>query len=426
MTEEQKKAVAVFRYGVIAEFVGATRLDRGEREALLRQKCARKWQIPASSRTRLSRSTILRWVHRYQEAGSRLEALYPLDRTDQGRVRALDEETSLALLELRRQLPQTTVPELIRLMHQRQLATAATHLSQSTVYRLFHQHRLMGKPSAAPLDRRKFEAELPNDLWQSDVMHGPLLEVGGKQRKCYLIAFLDDHSRLIVHGRFYPSEALAPFMEAFEIALRKRGLPRKLYVDNGSAFRSRQLEYTSASLGIALIHAKPYQPQGKGKIERFFKTVRTQFLPSFAGQTLEAINTAFTRWLEEQYHQRPHSATQQSPLKRFTAKMHCLRTAPQNLSDSFRKTVRRRVNRDRSVVVERRLFEAPVELIGQRVEILYHEHCPEQVEIRSAGLSYGLLRQIDLHVNARVKRDKNGQVELTGAAVTQSGRLWEA
>ena len=75
---------------------------------------------------------------------------------------------------------------------------------------------------------------------------------------------------------------------------------------------------------------------------------------------------------------------------------------------------------------QRGLFEAPVELIGQRVEILYHEHCPEQVEIRSAGLSYGLLRQIDLHVNARVKRDKNGQVELTGAAVTQSGRLWEA
>lgn len=425
MTEEQKKEVAVFRYGVIAEFVGTTRLDRGERERLLRQKCARKWQIPFSGRTRLSRSTIMRWVNRYLEAGGRLEALYPLDRTDQGRVRALDEETSLALVELRRKMPRAPVPELIRLMHQRQLVSAGTHLSQTTVYRFLHQQDLMGKQSAASVDRRKFEAELPNDLWQSDIMHGPLLQVGGKRRKSYLIAFLDDHSRLVPHARFYPSEALAPFMEAFEIALRKRGLPRKLYVDNGSAFRSRQLEYTAAALGIALIHAKPYQPQGKGKIERFFKTVRTQFLPGFTGETLDAINAAFERWLEDHYHQRSHSATSQSPLKRFTAKMQCLRPAPENLADYFRKTVRRRVNKDRSVVVDKRLFEAPVELIGKRVEILYHEHSPEQAEVRCEGTSYGLLRQIDLHVNSRVKRDKNGQIELTGQGAYESGRLWE-
>lgn len=425
MTEEQKKEVAVFRYGIIAEFVGATRLERGERETLLREKCARKWQIPLSSRTRLSRSTILRWVNRYNEAGGRLEALYPLDRTDQGKVRALDEETSLALLELRRQLPRVPVPELIRLMHQRQLATAGTHLSQTTVYRFFHQHGLMGKEPSAPVDRRKFEAELPNDLWQCDILHGPLLQVDGKRRKSYLIAFLDDHSRLIPHARFYPSEALAPFLEAFEAALRKRGLPRKLYVDNGSAFRSRQLEYTAAALGIALIHAKPYQPQGKGKVERFFKTVRTQFLSGFTGESFEAINAALERWLDEHYHQRAHSATGQSPLKRFTAKMQCLRAAPENLSDHFRKTVRRRVNRDRTVVVDKRLFEAPVELIGKRVEILYHEHSPEQAEIRCANRSYGLLRQVDLHVNSRVRRDKNGQVELEGQGVCQSGRLWE-
>lgn len=425
MTEEQKKEVAVFRYGVIAEFVGATRLDRGERERLLRQKCARKWQIPFSGRTRLSRTTIMRWVKRYLEAGGRLEALYPLDRTDQGRVRALDEETSLALVELRRQMPRTPVPELIRLMRRRWLVAPGAHLSQSTVYRFLHQHDLMGKDTAAPVDRRKFEAELPNDLWQCDIMHGPLLEVGGKRRKSYLIAFLDDHSRLVPHARFYPSEALAPFMEAFEVALRKRGLPRKLYVDNGSAFRSRQLEYTAAALAIALIHAKPYQPQGKGKVERFFKTVRTQFLPGFTGETLDAVNAAFERWLQDDYHQRSHSATGQSPLKRFTAKMQCLRPAPENLCDYFRKTVRRRVNKDRSVVVDKRLFEAPVELIGKRVEILYHEHSPEQAEVRCEGTSYGLLRQIDLHVNSRVKRDKNGRIELTGQGAHDSGRLWE-
>jgi putative transposase len=421
MTEEQKIDVAVFRYGVIAEFVGTTRLDRGEREKLLRDKCTRKWQIPYTFRTHISRSTINRWVQRYNEDGCRLEALCPQNRTDQGQVRAIDEETSLAILELRRQQPKTTVPELVRILHQRQLVTTGRSVSQSTVYRFLHQHNLMRQEPAENADRRKFEAELPNDMWQSDVMHGPHLYYDGKQRKSYLIAFIDDHSRLIPHARFYLSEALAPFMEAFQAALGKRGLPRKLYVDNGAAFRSRGLEYTCAALGIALIHAKPYQPQGKGKIERFFRTVRTQFLPSFTGQSLEQINVEFEQWLEQTYHQRRHSSTGQTPLLRFTTKMHCLRASPENLLDYFRKAVRRRVNKDRSVVVDKRLFEAPVDLIGKRVELLYHDQSPEKVEIRFSGQSYGFLNQIDLHVNSRVKRDKNSQIELTGEETTQNG-----
>jgi hypothetical protein len=104
--------------------------------------------------------------------------------------------------------------------------------------------------------------------------------------------------------------------------------------------------------------------------------------------------------------------------------MHCLRVAPDNLMDHFRTTVRRRVNKDRSVIVNRRLYEAPVTLIGKRVEILYHEDTPELVEIRSQGESYGLLRQVDLHVNSRVKRDKNGQVELVGDGAGVGGQLW--
>ena len=427
MTEKQKMEVAVFRYGVITDFVGATRLNQWEREKLLRDKCARKWQIPCSGRTRLSRSTVLRWVRFYSEGNGKLESLCPQDRADQGHGRALDEETSLTLIDLRRQLPKLSVPEFIRILHQRQLVPAGPPLSQTTVYRFLHRNSLMSRETPDCSDRRKFEMESPNDMWQSDVMHGPLLLCGGKRRKGYLIAFIDDHSRLIPHAQFYPSEGVASFMDCFSRALLKRGLPGKLYVDNGSAFRSRQLEFTTASLAIALIHAKPYQPQGKGKIERFFKTVRTQFLPCFKGETLDEINRAFTLWLDDQYHQRVHSSTGQSPFARFTSKMECLRNAPDNLNDYFRKTVRRRVNRDRSLVVDKRLFEAPVELIGQRVEVLYHEHTPEQVEVRCNGQSHGLLRQLDVHVNSRVRRDKNNQIELAEpVAPCISGQLWES
>jgi hypothetical protein len=257
-------------------------------------------------------------------------------------------------------------------------------------------------------------------------MHGPKLRVGNTLKKTYLIAFIDDHSRLIPHGEFYPSESLACFSNALEQALLKRGLPRKLYVDNGPAYRSRQLEYTCASLGIALIHARPYMPQGKGKIERFHRTVRSELLSGFNGQTLREINEAFDLWVNGKYHQRKHSSTGQSPFKRFTSNMECIRPAPTDLKDHFRKTVKRRVNKDRSIVINKRLYEAPVELIGKRVEVLFHEDSPEKAEVKWRQKSYGMLTMVDLHVNCRVKRDKNNDIELSSKeSRPESGRLWE-
>jgi transposase InsO family protein len=104
--------------------------------------------------------------------------------------------------------------------------------------------------------------------------------------KAYLLAFIDDHSRLVPHAEFYLTESLPSYLKALEEALVRRGLPRKIYTDNGSAFRSHHLEHVTASLGIALIHERPYKPQGKGKIERFFRTVRGDFLSGFKGTTL--------------------------------------------------------------------------------------------------------------------------------------------
>lgn len=299
----------------------------------------------------------------------------------------LDQETGAALAQLRRQLPDLTVVDLVKLMHERRLVTDGIALNLSIAYGSLRRHDLMAK-QPVPVDRRKFKAELPNDLWQSDVMHGPMLEASDQRRKMYLIAFIDDHSRLITHAHFYLSERVTCFMTAFADAVLRRALPRKLYIDNGSAFRSRQLEYTA--LGIALVHARPYQPQGKGKIESFFKNVRTSFLPSFKGDTIEEVNEALERWLDGEYHRKVHGSPGETPFKRFTSRMERLRAAPENLRDFFRKTVRRRFNKDRSVVVDRRLFEAPVELIGKRVELLYHEESPEQVKIRYTENSFGL------------------------------------
>ena len=424
MKEQQKLDVAIFRFGIIQDFVNSPNLIHGEREKLMREKCARKWDIPHSDRTSIGRSTIQRWVQLYEDSGCRLESLYPKERSDKGSFRVLDGDSRQILKQMRKEMPDRTVPFIVKTLEEDEKRPAS--VSTATVYRFFNQHNLM-RPCKVPEDRRKFEAEHPNEMWQSDVMHGPHVEMDGKQRKSYLIAFIDDHSRLIVHGGFYRSERTLSFMDAFEQALLKRGLPRKLYVDNGSAFRSRRLMHTSASLGIALCHARPYQPQGKGKIERFFKSVRSQFLPGFTGTTLDEINDAFEEWLSREYNDRIHSATGQTPLDRFVAGIECLRSSPEDLKDHFRKKIRRRVNKDRTIILDKHLFEGPVSLIGKQVDLLYHDNEYERVELQYQKHSYGFLKEVDPHVNYRVKRDKNNDpVIISDATTPLSGQMWGA
>jgi len=425
MTEDEKMQVAVFRFGVISDFVTGAQMSRRGKRLLLRDKCARKWQIPFSGKTRISGGTILRWCRLYTDSRGDLKSLYPKDRTDQGKCRAMDEETCLALIRLRADMPALTVPQLIEQMNRQKRAAPGIVLNNSTVYRFLHEQNLMNPQIQNPVDRRKFEAELPNDLWQSDVMHGPKVDADSKLRKTYLIAIIDDHSRLIVYAHFYLTENLASYLDAFENAIAGRGLPRKLYVDNGAAFRSHHLEYISASLAISLIHAKPYTPQGKGKIERWFKTVRSSFLPLFKGTGLVDLNDGLARWITESYHKRIHSATGQTPFERFTGKMHCLRSAPVNLKDYFRKVARRTVSQDRSITLDGRLYEAPVALIGKRVEMLYHGSEPEKVEIKYQDKSFGMIRTVDLNVNCRVKRDKNNnpQIQNNDLIKYQGGKL---
>lgn len=427
MDEEKKSRISTFRFGVIHDLVGHVQLENGEQERLIREKCDRKWVIPFSDKTRLTRSAILRWVKLYRESGGKLEALANHDRSDNGMSRVIDEETAMALSRLRTELPKATVSRLIDEMNKRRLVTPGIELTPSTVYRFLNRNGLMKQTQSMPQDRRKFEAELPNDIWQSDCMHGPKVEHEGKHRKTYLIAFIDDHSRLVPHGEFYLTESLAEYLRALEKALLTRGLPRKIYTDNGAAFRSHHLEHVTALLGIALVHARPYKPQGKGKIERFFRTVRSEFLPYFKGSTLFELNQAFCMWLNDIYHSRKHSSTGQTPFARFSSNMECLRESPANLQDHFRKVARRRVAKDRTVSLDGRIYEAPVSLIGKQVSLLYHEQEPERVEVTFEGQSHGLLGILDIHINCRVRRDRNCNIQIESASCPESykgGSLW--
>lgn len=416
MDKEQREKIALFRFGVISDLVARKALSWGEREEMIQRLVSKRWEIPGTPRSCISRSTVLHWLALYEQSGGRLEALQPRLRCDRGTSRRLDGDTEAALVNLKRELPAASLPVLLKVARQRKVLGAGFSVSLPSLYRLFKRHGLDGD-QRLPQDRRRFETELANDLWQCDCLHGPRVQVGEKLRKSYLFAIIDDHSRLIPHAQFYLAENLDSFRDCLLAALEKRGLPRKLYVDNGSVFRSHKLKYACARLGIALLHSTPYTPEGKGKIERFFRTLRQQFLPLLQDSlSLDQLNQQLAGWLQADYHARPHTSTGQTPLERYLAHLSLLRPAPRDLRDYFRTPVRRKVDKDRTVSLHGKIYEAPVGLVGKMVTLLFHEQDPTRIEVVLEETSQGFLVPLNTAVNSRIRRAGRQQNELLPAA----------
>lgn len=425
MEREKKEKIALFRFGVISLLISVREIEKGERERRIRGITRVQWDIPFSNRNFICRSVVMEWLARYEASGRKLESLYPKDRSDRGRSRALDPEMAQALIVLKREFKNASLPALMKIAQERKILIPGFKTSFQTIYRLFQRH---GLENPEPRENHQaFEAELVNDLWQSDSMHGPCVLEGGKPRKVYLFAFLDDHSRLIPHAQFYLRENLENYIDAFLKALAKRGLPRKLYVDNGPSFRSHHLAHGCAILGIALIHARPYRPQGKGKIERWFLTLQTQWLPTLPKNlSLTELNERLQDWIDSHYHQTIHSTTGQKPLERFLGHLQLLRAAGPNLADAFRWRVQRKVASDRTISLAGRLFEAPVGLIGKSVTLLWYPSQPGRIEAVFQDRSFGFLIPLDPHVNYRLRRytQRDSSVPKPPPPPPQSGKLF--
>ncbi|TGG94389.1 MAG: IS481 family transposase, partial [Aphanocapsa feldmannii 277cV] len=303
--EELRKAVALFRYGLIADVL---RLPPGSREIrrTLHEKAKRTYTIPGTRRTRVAVETMRDWLSLYRNGG--FEALYPKTRADRGRPRRMPPELAELLVSLKTEQPARSVKALIEAARE---GGVDHRLAPSTVPRLLAREGLLDKRLGEPVatDRRRFAFRHAGELWMSDVMHGPKVSDGRRRRKTFLIAFIDDATRVIPFAAFAYAENTTAFLPVFKHAIARRGLPARLYVDNGANFRSQQLALVCAKLGIALIHARPYQPAGKGKIERWFRTVRAAWLAHLsaeATESLETLNRTLWAWVEGEYHLSPH------------------------------------------------------------------------------------------------------------------------
>jgi putative transposase len=299
------------------------------------------------------------------------------------------------------------LPAIIKCLRHRKLIGVNEVLSGSSVHRYLHAENLTSLNESAR-DRRLFESAHPNEIWQSDVMHGPFVKHDGKVKKSYLIAIIDDHSRLIIHAEFYLAETLKNFLDSLRQGIMARGLPQKLYIDNGACYKTLHLEQVAAQLGIGISHSRPYTPQGRGKIERWFKFVRENFLASLMNserrEKLDLLNHHFAEWVDE-YNNRVHSTTKQTPYERYRANLECARPAPKELIDYFRAIEFRRVKKDRTIRLHGQIFEAPVGLIDRQVELRFHPENLAEVEIFFDGKSNGMAVPVNPQVNAKIGRD---------------------
>jgi transposase InsO family protein len=412
--------VALFRLSVLGPLASRERLARGELKRLLRELAAQRYEIPGSRRSHLSEKTIEAWYYAWKRGG--IEALTPQVRCDRGQSK-LATELQRALLLAKRENPRRSLDELKRLLEQQGLA-ARGELSRSTIHRLLQQHGL-SRPAGAPsavVERRSYVAAHAGDIWYGDVMHGPALTLAGRRRKLYLVSLMDDASRLICHSAFCLGETALDIEGVLKQALLRRGVPKKLVVDNGAAYRAQSLQGICARLELRLIYCRPYAPEGKGKLERWHRVVRDQFLSELDPaqiHDLADLNARLWAWLETVYHQRAHRGLDgRTPLERWQQDLLQVRPLGRfasGLDELFQHRHHRKVRKDGTVAFAGRRFEVPYELAGRDVVLVVDPHREQVLRVESeAGQALGPATALDPVANNRRPRNR-GTVGATHA-----------
>jgi putative transposase len=387
MASDLAEQVALFRYRVIAEAL-SERLSPAERGQLVRELAARTHELPEGSRKEFSRATLDRWIRAYREG--ELAALRPQPRSDQGLVRKQPELLEEAC-RLRREAPFRSADQISRIL----LARHGVRVSPRTISEHLRRQGLdRARLTAQPRAYGRFEAEAPNQIWIGDVLYGPYIphpRVAGS-RRAYLFLLLDDYSRLVLHGQFVSQENTRAGQQVLRAAILAHGLPEILYHDNGGPYANAALERTCAVLGVRLVHSRPGQPAGRGKVERAFRAIREWFLnEATLGKisSFQDLNDKFSAWVQRVFNARVHDETGKTPAERFATLSKPRRPDLELLYEAFRWSAVRRASKTALVSLEGLKFQVDPALCGQRVELHYDPDDLSRIDVWHQGRRFG-------------------------------------
>ena len=425
MLDDPTMMTALARYQVVSTYL-AMEPQRGQK-AKLRQKLAeREWRLENGQRLKVSSGeTIRRWVRRYRTKG--LPGLMDKPRVRPG-IQALSDELIERIWALKREVPERSLDRLLEIIESMELAPQGL-VSRSTLHRVLQQAGLSARkartPDAQDLDR--FEADRPNDLWQSDMLVGPWIPDParpGKMRRAYLYAFLDDHSRMLLHGRFSFKGDLPALELVFRRSVQKYGVCRRVYYDNGMVYRSGHMKQIVAHLGIhGIVFTQAYRPQGHGKIEALNRYIRSAFIAELQASritTLDELNEAFVAWADLRYNRRPHGETGQAPRDRWREGLDRVRYADEEqIRQAFLWKEPRKADKAGVFSLFATRYQVGPSLANRRIEVRYDPEALDEVEVWHDGAFVQRSRPLEVSAHRR-PRPRSEADEASSAQATDA------
>jgi len=405
--------IALFKFKLIAAVLTDNSIVQKKYFKHLAEK---EYDVPFLGKRKFSPATFKKWLIKYRKYG--FDSLKPTYRNDKGISRAISDELKEKIASLVKTYRFRTIQNLYNYLIKSGTITSDA-FSYATLNSFVKSNNLFS-PQIQKKERRAFEVEHINQLWIADFMYGPYVLEDRRKVRSYLCAIIDDCSRLIVSARFYSTQSTLVFEMSLKDAILNYGIPSKVYTDNGKVFLDGHLSVISARIGFILIHSKVYDSASRGKIERFFRTVRDCFIPNLYKKnknkpfSLQQLNQAFSNWLLEKYNKKLHSSIKATPFDKYfldLEKVKIRKIDKTILDKAFFHSIERKVNNDSTISFESRLYELPAKYIGEKVQIRFDPKRPQDLYLFENDKQILKLNKLDKHENSKfpIKFHKEGR-----------------
>lgn len=390
--------LALFRYSIIGPWINGTS-GCDSINSFCKNAAKEKYYFCGKYYV-FSFSTLEKWIKRYSKNG--FDGLKDKKRNDKNKPRVMDDDITIRIVDLKTQFPRMTGTSIYKKLVEEHYIDE-NEISDRSVRRFIEKQDFT--KLTTPNERKSYAFEHPNDSWQTDTTSGPYIIIKGLKYKTYIIVFIDDHSRMIVGCRAFFNDTAINMQEVLKEAILNNGIPRQIYADNGGPYSNKQLEIICARLGIVLRNARPYDPQSKGKVERFNRSMKDRWMNTINWneiESLEDLNNKLETYITE-YNKTVHTTTNKTPADMYFEADFEARTITKEDADiKFRHTITRKVNNTGCISIEKRKYELDYSLAGKKVDVTYDPWNPEIIYYNEKAYTY-----LDEVKNSKKKRKKN-------------------
>lgn len=406
MKQEKQQEVALMRYAAIAPLIAGLDENYKNKTAFYLEASEKGILGPDAKIHHYAPSTIERWYLDYQKHG--FDALVPKGRADAGMSRKLDDDLKERIRYFKINYPRMSASAIYRQLKS-DGSIISGQISESTICRFVNQlqHELHQTPNR---DMRRYERPHINEVWCGDSSVGPrLTDKDGKKHRVFIIALLDDASRFIVGIDVFYNDNFINLMSVMKSAVAKYGRPKVLNFDNGKSYKNKQMELLAARIGTTLSYCQPYTPTGKAKIERWFRTMKDQWMAGLDMQdfhSLDELRGSLHSYVQK-YNQAPHSSLHgKSPQDRFFSEPEQIRRIPdEKIDKNFLLEIERRVSADSVIVIDQIEYEVDYRFAKQRIRLRYSPDMKDIFVVEPNG-SLTPIRILNKTENAQIKREK--------------------